>query len=104
MIIKCLKDGDLELSATRLTEISKYINRPYYIVLKEWISKPDSFKVRTVNPGVHQFHPGYEGGFSIGCRHFEESVYKKIVRAAKKAAGVKPVRKTKARKAKKGTR
>ena len=92
MLIKCLRNKDLELSETRLTEVTGFYSSPYYINLKEWITKPETFTIRRTD-GICKFHPGYQGGRSIGCRYFSKEAYAKIVRAAKKAAGVKIARK-----------
>jgi len=89
MIILDENGGQLELSKTRLTEITGYVDSPYSVSLKEWITKPDSFNIQT-EFGYSFHHPAHEGGLSIGCRHFSEEVYGQIVSAAKLAARKKP--------------
>ena len=94
MIITCLKGGTLELSKTRLTEVTGFIRAPYYVRLKEWITKPDTFEIRPTDD-YNAFHPAKETQFSIGCRHFSEEVYNQILQAAKLTTREKPIRKTK---------
>ena len=99
MFVKNERGQDLMLTATRLTQLEKNESHPYYINLKEWRLNPNTFKVYRAD-GSYSFHPGHEGGLSIGCEHFTEKEYAKITQAADAAARKKPVRKTKRKPAK----
>jgi hypothetical protein len=101
MIIKCVAGEKLELSDTRLTELGD-VNPsgclPRYLKLKDlraaW--KKGYVKVIRVMPtfggGILTTDVPFEPEiFKIGCRTFSPAAFAKIL----KAAGVKPVRKTK---------
>ena len=97
MIIKCSKGGKLELSKTKLTELTGFRVEPYYVLLKDLRKK--NFLVRCVRNEYKIYYSLEETGpNSIGCRHFSPATFAKILKAAGIKEKRKPAKKKKGKK------
>jgi hypothetical protein len=91
MIIKDIDGGELELTKTRLTEISGGTSEPfkYYLLLKNL--KPTSVTIRLTykkNPdGYRTPYPAQVHRIfcRIGCRTFSPTTFNQIMKAARAA-------------------
>ena len=101
MIIKCVNGGKLELSKTKLTEVTGFIADPYFLKLSSLRKLKGQYGYVTIYPcpgtitaanfpqgPVTECDPDTR---TIGCRTFSPTTFAKIL----KAAGVKVARKRK---------
>jgi len=97
MIITDLNGGTLELSKTKLTEVTgeSVPGTLWFLPLKSLLKPVGIYGLEifthTELYGLDNGWVRFEAGHRIGCRTFDAATFKKIMAAAKRATKAKPV-------------